>query len=119
MAIHPTSELRDVHGISDEQKALIKAFLQGAVYCWAKNQPGRQFAARDLVGGVNFEWKGTPLCPLYEKHLAKGKSHDDALNAAAKDAGWLLKSVLEEDKRNFTAGDAGLAAGYTWVGGEP
>lgn len=64
MSLVPTSQLRKVQGITQEQASLIKAFLQGAVYSWAKNRKGEQFAAIDLVGGDNFEWEGTPLIVL-------------------------------------------------------
>ena len=119
MALIPESEIRDVLGVTEEQKSLIKAFLQGAVYSWVKNRMGEQFAARDLVGGENFEWEGTPLYPLYQKHMDSGKGNDEAIEAAAKDLGWLMKTVLSEDKRHFEVGRSGLTAGYRWVGNEP
>ena len=119
MALIPSSKLRNVYGISDEQASLIKAFLQGAVYSWVKNRKGEQFAARDLVGGDNFEWEGTPLIVLYDKHVALGKDVESAIDEAAKDVGWLLKMVLDKDKRHFEAGRSGLTAGYKWIGNEP
>lgn len=119
MALLPPSEIRQVTGITAQQEHLLRAYLQGAVYAWVKNRPGEQFAARDLFGGENFEWRGTPLYPLYEKHIASGKSADEAIEAAGKDCGWLLKSVLANDRRRFEVGRSGLTAGYRWVGGEP
>ena len=119
MALVTPSEIRQVRGISQEQEQLLRAYLQGAVYSWVKNRPGEWFAARDLVGGENFEWEDTPLYPLFEKHLATGKSVDEAIEAAGKDCGWLLKSVLANDRRHFEVGRSGLTAGYRWVGGEP
>ena len=119
MALVKSSELRDVHGITKEQKVLIMVFLQGAVYSWVKNRRGEQFAARDLVGGDNFEWQGTPLIVLYEKHIDLGKDDDSAIEAAGKDLGWLLKAVLDGDKRHFEVGRSGRTAGYKWVGNEP
>jgi len=119
MSLVPPSQLRNVRGISEDQTLQIKAFLQGAVYSWVKNRKGEQFAARDLVGGDNFEWAGTPLIVLYEKHVALDKDQDSAIEAAAKDLGWLLKSVLSDDKRHFEAGRSGLTNGYRWVGNEP
>ena len=44
-----------------KQEAEIYSFLQGAVYCWCKNFNDKEFALRDLMGGENFEWTGTPL----------------------------------------------------------
>ena len=113
------SRLRDVRGISDTDKALIKAFMQGAVYSWVKNRKGEQLAVRDLVGGENFEWMGTPLYVLYEKHINAGKSIKPAIKAAAIDLGWLVKTVLSQDKRTFEAGKGGLVSTYRWVGNEP
>jgi hypothetical protein len=84
-----------------------------------KNRSWEQFAARDLVGGENFEWQGTPLIVLYEKHINLGKTNESAIEDAGKDLGWLLKAVLVDDKRHFEAGRSGLSAGYRWVGNEP
>ena len=91
MPLDPPSETRTVHGITAEQTESIQNFLQGAVYCWVKNRPEEQFALRDLVGGENFEWQGTPLYCLFEKHIRRGKTDAEAITGAAKDAGWLLK----------------------------
>lgn len=98
MSLVPASQLRTVKGITQKQVSLIMAFLQGAVYSWAKNRKDEQFAVRDLVGGDNFEWEGTPLIVLYEKHVALGEDNESAITDAAKDLGWLLKSVLDADK---------------------
>lgn len=119
MALNPSSDLRDVSGIDDASKTLIKAFMQGAIYSWVKNRMGEPFAVRDLVGGENFDWDETPLIVLYEKHIRQGKDNISAIKAAARDLGWLVKSVLAEDKRTFLAGKVGLVNSYRWVGGEP
>jgi hypothetical protein len=119
VALNQPSEVRDVYGITNEEKLLIKAYLQGSVYSWVKNRKGEWFAARDLVGGENFEWQGTPLIVLYEKHVNKGKNSDEARGDAAKDLGWLLKAMLNDDKRHFEVGKSGLTAAYRWVGNEP
>ena len=101
MTLNPQSELRDVYGISDADKALIKAFMQGAVYCWVKNRQGDWFAVRDLMGGMNADWNGTPLQVLFEKHIDVGKDEDQAFTAAGIDLGWLVKTILDEDSRTF------------------
>ncbi|MFZ0827959.1 MAG: hypothetical protein WAO02_11105 [Verrucomicrobiia bacterium] len=119
MALNPSSELRDVKGISDAERTSIMAFMQGAVYSWVKNRMGEPFAVWDLVGGENFDWDGTPLVVLYEKHINQGKSNAKAIEAAAKDLGWLTKTMLAEDKRTFVPSKAGLVSHYEWVGGEP
>lgn len=53
---------KSVKGFSDEQINLMKAFLQGAVYCWCKNRKEEWFAARDLLGGDNYYWRALLLC---------------------------------------------------------
>ena len=102
-----------------KKKSLIKAYLQGAEYSWVKNRKDEWFAARNLVGGEKFEWSGTTLIVLYDKHIKKGKSTTEAITNAAQDLGWLLKSVLNNDKRHFEAGKKDLVAAYRWVGNEP
>lgn len=118
MALSPDSALRDVHGIGHTDKTLLKAFMQGAIYCWIKNRKDEAFAVRDLVGGENFDWHGTPLQVLYDKHINAGKEHEPACEAAARDLGWLVKTVLAEDKRTFVTGKTGLVNSYRWIGNE-
>jgi hypothetical protein len=117
-ALTNPSELRDVHDISETDKAAIKAFLQGAVYAWINTREDKHewFAVRDLVGGENWDWKGTPLYALFQKHRNAGKSEAEAYAAAAIDAGWLMKTVLREDKRAFDASKGGLVSTYRWTG---
>jgi len=118
MALLPPSELRDVYGIGDEEKALMKAFLQGAVYCWCKNRKDEWFSLRDLMGGDNYYWQGTPLLPLYEKHNPAKNGWEYAVEQAGKDSGWLLKSVIADDKRSFETKTEEQIRKYCWVGGE-
>jgi hypothetical protein len=119
MALTEQSELRDVYGIKEPEKTLIKAFMQGAVYCWIKNREGEWFAVRDLMGGENFEWKGTPLYVLYQKHIDSGKDHETAIEFAAKDLGWLVKTVLADDKRTFEIRQDWASNSYRWIGNQP
>jgi hypothetical protein len=116
--INNDTKLRHKFGISDDQLHSIKCYLQGAVYCWVKNRKDEIFAARDLVGGENWDWKGTPLYCLYEKHYHAGKNDAAAIDEAGKDLGWILKSVLSEDKRRFETHEKGLTKDYRWTGGE-
>jgi hypothetical protein len=115
MALLHTSPVRDVHGITPDEETPIKKFLQGAVYSRIKDHPDEWFAARDLVGGVNTDWAGTPPQALYCKHTTAGKQNDDAIKAAGIDLGWLLKSVLDEDWRTFEATKDELVSKYRWV----
>jgi len=118
MSLLNKSKLRYDFGIDPIDLPPIKYFLQGAVYCWIKNRKDEVFAARDLMGGENFEWEGTPLYCLYEKHINKGKDIESAIDEAGKDLGWILKSVLDEDKRSFETYDKGMTKGYKWIGNE-
>ncbi len=70
------------------------------------------------MGGENFEWEGTPLIALYNKHIATGKDNESAIRAAARDLGWLVKTVLDEDRRTFET-EEGYVRTYRWIGDEP
>ena len=48
-----------------------------------------------------------------------GKDDGTAIEDAAKDLGWLTKTVLHEDKRTYVRAMAGQVRSYRWVGGEP
>ena len=107
-----------VHGFSEEQLRLMRAFLQGAVYCWCKNRKDEWFTARDLLGGDNYFWQGTPLYALYTHYLEGNiENHDYAVEEAGKAAGRLLKEVLINDKRTF-ATEEGYTRRYRWTGEE-
>ncbi|MBR3978437.1 MAG: hypothetical protein IKJ94_02295 [Oscillospiraceae bacterium] len=87
--------------ISSEEVELAKRYLQGAVHSFCKNNPGQAFSVRDLAGGENKDWNGTPLQVLYNYHIAAGKTKEKAKKQAAIDAGWLLKTVLEEEENRL------------------
>ncbi|WP_167883996.1 cell division protein SepF [Leptospira wolffii] len=114
MALLNPSEIREVSDLTGEQKQRIYDFLQGAVYSWCKNRKNEWFSMRDLMGGENTDWDGTPLYELYLKHL--NKKSNDPVKEAGKDSGWLLKKVLHRDMRKFDARDGdGLIREYHWV----
>jgi len=114
MTLIKKSTIRNVTGITANETQRIYDYLQGAVYCWCKNRLNEWFAARDLVGGENFDWNGTPMIVLFNKHKDKGKSDDDAIVEAGKDAGWILKRVIEDDNRNFDDKKESLVRKYRW-----
>ncbi len=114
MSLTPPTIVRDVSGLTDEQKDRIRDFLQGAVYCWCKNRRGEWFSMRDLMGGDNFHWQGTPLIALYEKQCNAGVPSSEAIVQAGKESGWLLKSVISRDTRSFETKEEELIRKYRW-----
>ncbi len=112
MALRESSETREVGGITSQQKQRICDFLQGAVYCWCKNRADEWFSMRDLMGGDNYDWDGTPLFVLYQKH--EGVS-DDPVGDAGKESGWLLKKVISDDQRVFESMREEQIRKYRWV----
>ena len=117
MALKHDSEIRDVKGLTDHEIEKIMDFIQGAVYCWCKNRKNEWFSMRDLMVGDNYYWEGTPLQVLYDKHRLKGKDHDSSVKDAGNDSGWLLKSVLSDDRRTFDSGNESLIQNYKWIDG--
>lgn len=107
-----------VNGIEDDKIIKIQAFLQGSVYCWCKNRKDEWFSARDLFGGDNYYWDGTPLEELYKYYLEDDESKNEyALSEAGKAVGRLLKGILVEDKRTFESRE-GYTREYRWTGEE-
>lgn len=115
MALTTDCEIRNVYGITDIETKRIIDFLQGSVYCWCKNQPEKWFSMRDLMGGDNYYWQGTPLLVLYQKHENMGKEWQSAVAGAGKDSGWLLKRVIHDDKRKFETKKDELIRKYHWI----
>lgn len=113
MLIKGNKEIRSVSGISPAEKEAICHFLQGAVYCWCKNRKDEWLSLRDLMGGDNYYWNATPLMPLYNKHANSGSN--DAIGNAAKDAGWLLKEIIEKDPRKFEQIKEQMTNKYRWI----
>ena len=115
MALTKDNEVREVGGITEAERQRILDFLQGTVYSWCKNRKGEWFSVRDLMGGDNYFWSGTPLQVLYSKYHGRT---DNPVSDAGKDAGWLLKKVIAEDKREFDTKVEARTRQYKWVGGE-
>jgi len=123
MVLDPLTKIRKVRGIASYQEDEIKRFMQGAIYAWSKNYPGLPFAVYDLMGGKNYRWEGTPLIALFQKHTSQGKNDQEAIRAAGRDLGWIVKRVVCNDKRRYLIGKkrgkSGLVASYLWDGIEP
>lgn len=104
---------RPVAKLSDDEIALAKAYIQGAVYCFCKNCPDRSFSARELFGGENTDWSDTPLDSLYKWH--KNSGNDKPVEMAGKDLGWILLQVIVDDKhRKFEIAE-GYTHSYRWI----
>jgi len=115
MSLIGEHSLREVKGIASCKIIAIKHFLQGAIYCWCKNQGVNEwFSLSELMGGENYYWQGTPLMPLYTKHKDNGS--ENPVNQAGIDAGWLLKSVVFNDLRVFETKKEFRKRIYRWCG---
>ncbi len=112
MSLTPHSDLRNVSGLTELESISIRIFLQGAVYCWCKNRRDEWFSLRDLMGGDNFYWEGTPLFALYRKH--EGVSADP-VKSAGQDGGWMLKQMISEDARVFETREGPMIREYRWI----
>ena len=115
MALTDGSTARDVGGITPAQRAEIQAFIQGAVYSRIVSRPFEWFFVRDLAGGENSDWNGTPLQALYDKHVGLGRGHEAAMDEAGKDLGWIVKSVLIADRRYFEPDRSAYVNRYRWI----
>lgn len=112
---------RNFSSLNDIQLRDSITYLKGQVDGWCKNEVG-PFGARDLVGGINNKWDGSPLTALYDYyHDIRKFSEKKSINRAAIDVGWLLKLVVYEDKRNFKSSFGRARHGfqivrrYQWV----
>ena len=109
-----------IRGVSDADIRRMLDFLFGATRAICADREGTQFSVRDILGGANYFWEGTPMEVLFKKYVAEGYSTDAAIVEAGKSAGHLLKRVLIEDaNRTYRLGDAGMVNGYTWLGDGP
>lgn len=101
MIINNNSPAKSVTGLNDQEIQAIKNYLKERVNDWIKKNPSEPFTLSDLVGKENANWEGTPLQRLYDKN---SHFNDEKKQYAqtAKDAGLLLKKVLEEDLRTFS-----------------
>ncbi|MDR2434364.1 MAG: hypothetical protein LBD47_07330 [Treponema sp.] len=115
MIVKGEDTIREVAGLSQEERERISAFLQGAVYCWCKNRKEEWFSMLELMGGDNNDWTGTPLQMLHDKEIENGKSKEEAYDNAGKNSGWLLKKVIFDDKRRFETEETPINRRYRWL----
>jgi hypothetical protein len=107
---------RDVHGFSSIEIGRMLDYLLGAVHVWCCDRHGEWFAARDLLGGANYYWQGTPLMRLYEYYYKQSDGDEDySVAQAGRAAGNLLKRVLIEDEKRCYETRQGYTREYRWV----
>jgi len=126
--INDDQPARNINSLSESDILEARKYIQEAVYDWCKNKPDDVFAVRDLFGGENTDWGGTPLQEIYghwsslyrgqHPELSDDELHKKAADQTAKDVGCLVKFVLQNDKRNFKSCNAGEAKGYKWMDGK-
>lgn len=113
------SVYRNVLILDEKDLKPMRDYLLGAVKAWCKDRKEQWFAARDILGGANYYWQGTPLYKLFEYY--RDHSNQDVENAvtqAGRSAGHLLKRVLIEDKKRNNETRVEYTRQYRWVGDE-
>ena len=101
MSFIRSNRVRNITGLTNAQEQRIRDFLQGAVYDWFKNHQNEWFSLRDLMGGANTNWTGTPMEELYEKHIKLRKTAPKAVKQAGIDGGHVLARVMELDRHRY------------------
>lgn len=110
---------RNVHGFREKELRRMRDYLLGAVQVWCRDRHGEWFAARDLLGGANYYWQGTPLMPLYKYYMSQSDDNCEySVRQAGRAAGHLLKRVLVEDTKRTYETRQGFTREYRWVGEE-
>lgn len=100
MLVNNTSHPRKTSSkLSDNNIAIIKAYIKGAVHSFCNNNSELIFSVRLLFGNENKDWYDTPLQSIYEYFINLGYDSKSAANRAAVDVGFLLKDVLISDKK--------------------
>lgn len=98
MSIIPKTKTRAISAkLSQLDVDLIKTYMQGCVRGFCSNDSTKEFSVSVLFGDKNRDWRNTPMQRIYDFYKRIGKTDDEAYDCAAKDAGHLLKMVLNED----------------------
>lgn len=116
--------VNNVVGLTEQERTKALSYLQGMVYMWCAINGNQVFAARDLMGGENYDWTGTPLVDVWYNRQRRYQAeypdtpieeiNDWTHGEAAKEVGRLLKKVLIDDKRQFVE-LKGYSNQYQWV----
>jgi hypothetical protein len=97
-----------IQGINTTVIDTIKNFLHGAVHYWYKSHnAGEEFSFNTFMSDADDDcWQYTPLIALYNFYSSQFPSPpsgavNQAMSEAAKKGGLILKSVLQEENREF------------------
>lgn len=109
MSLTPKSRIQAISAkLTPMDVEIIKTYIRGCVQGFCCNDSTKPFSVRALFGGENSDWRNTPMQRIYDYYKREGATDEEAYDRTAIDAGWLLKSVLDEDDNRFTWTD-----GYT------
>ena len=110
---------KNVHGLAEQELQRMRDYLQGAVHIWCRDRHEEWFAAKDLLGGANHYWQGTPLRRLYEYYMEQSDGNSEySVRQAGRAAGHLLKRVLINDTKRRYETRQGYTREYRCVGEE-
>lgn len=76
-------------------------FIRTAVDFQCKSYPEQWFSVRILFGGATFQWPGTPLECIYDRHIRNGRKPAKASIVAARDIGKMMTKFLSQHPQNF------------------
>lgn len=96
--------------LPQQEIEMAKAYIRDAINTFCQNNLRQSFAVRDLFGGENGDWQGTPLQAIYEYHIAARAS--DPKDSARKDVGKLMKIVLSEEDGYYIQSQGGKTKLY-------
>lgn len=98
MSLTPKSRIQAISAkLTPMDVEIIKTYIRGCVQGFCCNDSTKPFSVRALFGGENSDWRNTPMQRIYDFYKRTGKTDDEAYDCTAKDAGHLLKMVLNED----------------------
>lgn len=86
--------------LGEQETADILLYMTDAVHDFTASEPEKAFAVRDLFGGKNSDWGGTPLQTIFDRY-SEDMPKEKAAKRAGIDVGRLLKIVLNEDKYTY------------------
>lgn len=89
--------------ICEEEANEIQEFITRLYNAVLNQSETIEFTLRDVLGGFNRDWNGTPLQKIYNVYFERINDRDITYQRAAREAGAFLKRALDKDERTFTA----------------